>query len=115
MRTSHTSVVAGVIFAIVATLGWALNFIAPYVTGAYSVYDLMSVRFLMAGGVGVAGVILCRAQLRALPARGSAGRMGLPGLWRMHRCGRDIRRPGIDAGFCWNGPGAAGADRQCRP
>jgi len=66
MRTSHTSVVAGVIFAIIATLGWALNFIAPYVTGAYSVYDLMSVRFLMAGGLGVAGVILCRAQLPAL-------------------------------------------------
>ncbi|WP_411566690.1 DMT family transporter [Pseudomonas orientalis] len=66
MSTPRTSVFAGVIFAMVATLGWALNFIAPYVAGAYSVYDLMSLRFLMAGGLGVAGVILCRAQLQAL-------------------------------------------------
>lgn len=66
MSTSPTSVSIGVIFAVVATLGWALNFIAPYVTGAYSLYDLMAVRFLIAGALGVVWMVLCRAQLPVL-------------------------------------------------
>ncbi|MBY8973408.1 DMT family transporter [Pseudomonas sp. P867] len=66
MSTSQASVFTGVICAVVATLGWALNFIAPYVTGAYSLYDLMAVRFLIAGGLGIVWMIVCRAQLRML-------------------------------------------------
>lgn len=66
MSTPQASVFVGVICAVVATLGWALNFIAPYVTGAYSLYDLMAVRFLMAGGLGIVWMILCRSQLRTL-------------------------------------------------
>jgi drug/metabolite transporter (DMT)-like permease len=66
MTSSHTSLFAGVVLALIATLGWALNFIAPYVTGDYSLYDLMAVRFLIVGGLGVVGVLLCRGQLRRL-------------------------------------------------
>ncbi|MFL1501045.1 EamA/RhaT family transporter [Pseudomonas sp. S191] len=66
MTSTRTSVFTGVLLASVATLGWALNFIAPYVTGDYSLYDLMTVRFLLVGVLGVCGMILCRAQLRLL-------------------------------------------------
>lgn len=66
MTTARASLFTGVILAVVATLGWALNFIAPYVTGVYSLYDLMAVRFLMAGGLGIAWMMVCRAQLSAL-------------------------------------------------
>jgi drug/metabolite transporter (DMT)-like permease len=66
MNAAQTSIAVGVLLAIVATLGWALNFIAPYVTAGYSLYDLMAVRFLIAGVLGVMGVLLCRAQLRLL-------------------------------------------------
>ncbi|MFN3359709.1 MAG: EamA/RhaT family transporter, partial [Pseudomonas sp.] len=66
MTTPHASIVVGVTLAVVATLGWALNFITPYVSGEYSLYDLMAVRFLSAGALGVVGIILCRAQLRLL-------------------------------------------------
>jgi drug/metabolite transporter (DMT)-like permease len=62
----NTSLFIGASLAVVATLGWALNFITPYVTGDYSLYDVMTVRFLIAGALGVAGMILCRAQLRLL-------------------------------------------------
>lgn len=66
MTSPHTSILLGIGLAVVATLGWALNFIAPYVTGDYSLYDLMAVRFLSAGLLGIGAVILCRAQLRFL-------------------------------------------------
>lgn len=63
MPTPRSSLVAGVALAAIATLAWALNFITPYVTGAYSIYDLTVLRFLIAGLLGVGGVVLCRAQL----------------------------------------------------
>ena len=66
MPSRPASLFVGVTLAVVATGGWALNFIAPYVSGNYSIYDLMAVRFLIAGALGVAGLILCRAQLRSL-------------------------------------------------
>nr|WP_251030547.1 MULTISPECIES: DMT family transporter [Pseudomonas] len=47
-------------------MSWALNFIAPYVTGAYTVYDLMVVRFLIAGALGLAFMIRYQVQLRLL-------------------------------------------------
>ena len=62
MNSTSASLCIGVLLAGVATLGWALNFIAPYVTGDYSLYDLMAVRFLFAGMLGVGGMLLCRAQ-----------------------------------------------------
>lgn len=66
MTTAHSNIIAGVTLAVVATLSWALNFVAPYVTGAYSIYDLTIIRFLIAGTLGVGVVMLCRARLRLL-------------------------------------------------
>ncbi|WP_454876211.1 DMT family transporter [Pseudomonas farris] len=66
MTIAHSNIIAGVTLAVVATLSWALNFVAPYVTGAYSIYDLMVIRFLIAGALGVSVMVLCRAQLRFL-------------------------------------------------
>lgn len=66
MTTVHSNIIAGVTLAVVATLSWALNFVAPYVTGAYNIYDLLIIRFLIAGALGVGVVMLCRTQLRLL-------------------------------------------------
>lgn len=63
MNPAAVSLFLGLLFAVVATLGWALNFITPYVTGPYSLYDLMMVRFLFVGVLGVGGIILCRTRL----------------------------------------------------
>ncbi|PXX54123.1 hypothetical protein SAMN05660489_05745 [Pseudomonas sp. LAMO17WK12:I10] len=61
--TSRTSLAAGVALAVFATLSWSLNFIAPYVAGAYSIHDLMALRFLLAGAIGGILLIIHRAQL----------------------------------------------------
>ncbi|MEN2397535.1 DMT family transporter [Pseudomonas halotolerans] len=66
MPRSDSNTIAGVALAVVATLSWALNFIAPYVTGAYSIYDLMIVRFLIAGTLGAGVMMFYRARLRRL-------------------------------------------------
>ena len=66
MTTAHSNIIAGVTLAVVATLSWALNFVAPYVTGAYNIYDLLIIRFLIAGALGVGVVMLFRTQLRLL-------------------------------------------------
>lgn len=66
MLRNDSNTTAGVALAVVATLSWALNFIAPYVTGAYSIYDLMIVRFLIAGTLGVGVMLFYRARLRRL-------------------------------------------------
>ncbi|VVO06847.1 DMT family transporter [Pseudomonas fluorescens] len=68
MTTSTSNTAIGVALAIFATLSWALNFIAPYVTGGYSIYDLMALRFLFAGVLGVLIVGVYRAQVRLLRA-----------------------------------------------
>ncbi|PBP94194.1 DMT family transporter [Pseudomonas congelans] len=66
MVTARSNIIAGSMLAIVATLAWAMNFIAPYVTGAYSIYDLTIIRFLIAGALGASGIILYSAQRRSL-------------------------------------------------
>lgn len=66
MDKPRSNLIVGLILAVVATLSWALNFIAPHVTGAYTIYDLMIVRFLIAGTLGLGVVLLYRAQLRLL-------------------------------------------------
>jgi drug/metabolite transporter (DMT)-like permease len=63
MMRVHSNLIVGLALAVVATLSWALNFIAPYVTGAYTIYDLMIVRFLIAGALGLGVVLLYRARL----------------------------------------------------
>ncbi|WP_026182438.1 DMT family transporter [Leeia oryzae] len=43
----------GVIAAIFAAFSWSLNFVAPYVLGPYSIYDLAVCRFLISGLMGL--------------------------------------------------------------
>ncbi len=66
MPNAYSNTLAGVSLAIIATLGWALNFVAPYVVGAYTIHDLMIIRFLIAGALGVAVVVGYRTQLRRM-------------------------------------------------
>jgi drug/metabolite transporter (DMT)-like permease len=49
-----SSVLIGVIAALLAALAWGVNFIAPYVIGPYSVLDLALLRFLISGVLGLA-------------------------------------------------------------
>jgi drug/metabolite transporter (DMT)-like permease len=98
MTTAHTNIIAGVTLAVVATLSWALNFIAPYVTGAYSIYDLMVIRFLIAGALGAGVVVLYRAQLRRLRRNQQllAASLGVIGYLGYSTC--------IAAGVIFGGP-----------
>lgn len=66
MHTSSSQLAVGVFFAVVATLCWALNFIAPFVTGAYSLFDLLALRFIIAGLMGAVLVIAYWPYVRAL-------------------------------------------------
>lgn len=84
MHTSGSQLVSGIFFAVVATLSWALNFIAPLVTGAYSIFDLLALRFAIAGLLGLALMIAhwpavlglsWRARMTAL-ALGNIGYLG---------------------------------------
>lgn len=68
MAISTSNLIAGVVFAVAATLAWAFNFVAPYVTGAYSLYDLTAVRFLFAGSLGAASLLFYSSQRRQLRA-----------------------------------------------
>lgn len=52
-RANYSDITKGVIFAIIATLCWASNFILPYVTGEFSIYDLLLARFACAGLLGL--------------------------------------------------------------
>ncbi|MFO2464348.1 DMT family transporter [Pseudomonas sp. 15FMM2] len=98
MTSTHLNIFAGVTLAVVATLSWALNFVAPYVTGAYSIYDLMIIRFLIAGVLGVAVMVCCRWQLRLLPRQQQvlAAGLGLIGYLGYSTC--------IAAGVIFGGP-----------
>ncbi|UII74123.1 DMT family transporter [Pseudomonas sp. HN11] len=66
MNSARASILIGLFLAVIATLGWALNFVAPYVTGDYSLYDLMLMRFLFVGVLGAGGILLCRAHLHLI-------------------------------------------------
>ncbi|WP_339533002.1 DMT family transporter [Pseudomonas mucidolens] len=98
MTTIHSNITIGVSLAVVATLSWALNFIAPYVTGGYSIYDLMLIRFLIAGTLGVSVVLLCRAQFQLLLGRQGflAAGLGVIGYLGYSTC--------IAAGVIFGGP-----------
>ncbi|OXC71699.1 DMT family transporter [Caballeronia sordidicola] len=52
----------GISAAIFAAFAWSLNFIAPYVTGAYSIYDLAVCRFMMSGVLGLAILFALRGR-----------------------------------------------------
>lgn len=98
MVTDRSTIIAGVTLAVSATLAWALNFIAPYVTGPYSIYDLTVLRFLIAGAIGAVGVIVCCAQRRSLPRsrQAIAAALGAAGYLGYSSC--------IAAGVIYGGP-----------
>jgi drug/metabolite transporter (DMT)-like permease len=80
MNPPRSLILQGVAFAVLATLSWACNFIAPYVLQGYSIQDFMLVRFMMAGALGVLLLPLYRLQLRGLLARQWLTGMGLGAL-----------------------------------
>lgn len=98
MTSAHANIFIGVTLAVVATLSWALNFIAPNITGAYSIFDLLIVRFLIAGALGAGLVVLCRAPLRFLRRDQpfTAAGLGLIGYLGYSSC--------IAAGVIFGGP-----------
>lgn len=52
MKDSHLSI-TGISAAIIASLTWSMNFIAPLVIGEYSIFDLAACRFIIAGLIGI--------------------------------------------------------------
>ncbi|WP_321882864.1 DMT family transporter [Paraburkholderia bannensis] len=52
----------GVLAAVFAAFSWSLNFVAPYVVGPYSIYDLAVTRFLISGVLGL--LLFCAVRNR---------------------------------------------------
>lgn len=66
MAIANRQIIQGTLFAIVATFFWAFNFIAPYVTGPYSIEDMMLARYVIAGAMGIILLLFYRRQLRGM-------------------------------------------------
>jgi len=49
---SHHLSVTGVSAAVLASLTWSMNFVAPLVIGEYSIFDLAACRFIISGLIG---------------------------------------------------------------
>ena len=62
--TSHHLSVVGVSAAVLASLTWSMNFVAPLVIGEYSIFDLAACRFIFSGLIGalilIAHIQTCR-------------------------------------------------------
>lgn len=58
----------GVSAAVFAAFAWSLGFIAPYVIGPYSIYDLAVCRFLISGVLALGILLTAPRQLRGLAA-----------------------------------------------
>ncbi|TWI52486.1 threonine/homoserine efflux transporter RhtA [Pseudomonas duriflava] len=69
MVLSPASWIFGVASAFFATACWALNFVTPYVTGAYSAYDFILLRFLFSGALGLLLLASFRQRLANLNRR----------------------------------------------
>ena len=98
MTSAYSNIIVGVALAALATLGWALNFIAPHVTGGYSIYDLLIIRFLIAGVLGLGILVLSHGRLRLLSRRQqlTAAGLGIMGYLGYSAC--------IAAGVIFGGP-----------
>ncbi|GAB7532754.1 DMT family transporter [Pseudomonas sp. 3A(2025)] len=66
MIISAHPLAAGVLFALFATLCWGTNFIVPYVTGRYSLFDFLAVKFMVVGVIGAVWMIVERHRVREL-------------------------------------------------
>lgn len=115
MNTSAHPFAFGIFFAVLATLCWGSNFIVPYVTGNYSIFDFLAVKFMIVGVIGMVWVIVDRSHVRelTLPMRTVAltlGAIGYLGYSTCIACGVNqrprpdfsIHRSGTsDAGSAW--------------
>ena len=56
MKDSHSNhlSITGISAAVLASLTWSMNFVAPLVIGEYSIFDLAACRFIISGLIGVA-------------------------------------------------------------
>jgi hypothetical protein len=52
-----SSLLLGVVAALLAALAWSLNFIVPFVIAPYSIFDLALFRFLISGLVSLASLM----------------------------------------------------------
>ena len=54
MKDSHSNhlSIAGISAAVLASLTWSMNFVAPLVIGEYSIFDLAACRFIFSGLIG---------------------------------------------------------------
>nr|WP_315425735.1 DMT family transporter [uncultured Albidiferax sp.] len=60
--------ILGIAAAVFAAFAWSLGFIAPYVIGPYSIYDLAVCRFVLSGIFALAILLARPGQLRGLRA-----------------------------------------------
>lgn len=72
-----SSLLLGVVAALLASLAWSLNFIVPFVTGPYSIFDLALFRFLISGLVALVYLMFHWKEFRALSAGDWAVSFGL--------------------------------------
>ena len=77
---------AGIAAAIFASFTWSMNFVAPFVVGNYSIFDLAACRFLLSGLIGmvilIASAHLCRGlTLRDWFVAGGLGFIGYVGYF----------------------------------
>jgi drug/metabolite transporter (DMT)-like permease len=63
-----SSVLIGIVAALLAALAWSLNFIVPFVIGDYSIFDIALVRFLVSGLIAFAYLIFKWKYIRHLTA-----------------------------------------------
>jgi len=84
LRGDHLNLVIGVVAAVFATFSWSLNFLSPYVTGHYSAYDFIGVRFVFAGALGLLFVAthwtqVCRLRVGEMALAFCLGMVGYVG------------------------------------
>ncbi|MEN4946400.1 DMT family transporter [Pseudomonas proteolytica] len=104
MNTSAHPYALGVFFAVFATLCWGLNFIVPYVTGNYSTFDFLAVKFMIVGVIGVVWMIVDRTNVRELTLSMRAvaltlGAIGYLGYSVCIACGVKISGPVLTPAF----------------
>jgi drug/metabolite transporter (DMT)-like permease len=63
-----SSLLVGVVAAVLAALAWSLNFIVPFVIGDYSIFDIGLFRFLISGLIAFAYLMSKWKDFRALRA-----------------------------------------------
>lgn len=72
-----SSLLLGVVAALLAAFAWSLNFIVPFVIGPYSIFDIALFRFVISGLVSLAYLMFHWKEFRALSAGDWAVSFGL--------------------------------------